>query len=316
LKKLSFIDLFSGIGGIRIGLEASGAKCLFSCEIDQNACITYKTNFDVDPKGDIKTIDPAALPAYDLLVAGFPCQAFSVAGRRLGFEDTRGTLFFDLARIIKETSPKILFLENVKGLLSHDKGKTFQIICDVLTDLGYCLHYEILSPHTHANIPQNRERIFIIGFKDVKASNKFKFPEPIPLTTKWRDLINPGKLVDRFYYKNPESPSHVKIMQAVTSKETIYQYRRYYVRENKTGVCPTLTANMGLGGHNVPLILDDWGVRKLTPRECARFQGFDNCFILPVIGHGSGDSYLYKQIGNSVCVPLIQRIAEKIKEAI
>lgn len=180
---------------------------------------------------------------------------------------------------------------------------------DILKNMGYYLHINILSPHTHSNIPQNRERVFIIGFKNKK---KFSFPPKIHLTTKWHSLMENQKQDDRYYYNNINSPSHVKIIKQVKSKDIIYQYRRYYIRENKTGVCPTLTANMGTGGHNVPIIVDDWGIRKLTPRECARFQGFPDSFVLPKIGRGSGDSHLYKQIGNSVCVPLIKKIAKKI----
>jgi DNA (cytosine-5)-methyltransferase 1 len=307
-----FIDLFSGIGGIRLGLSRR-ATCVYSCEINKNACITYKANFNEDPYGDITTLDPKTLPPYDILTAGFPCQAFSVAGRRLGFEDTRGTLFFEVARILKETTPEAFLLENVKGLVGHNKGDTFRTIQDVLIDLGYQIHWDILSPHTHANIPQNRERVFIVGFKNPVP---FEFPDKMPLTVQWRDLIDENRRDSRFYYNNPDSPSHVKILDKVISKDSIYQYRRYYIRENKTGVCPTLTANMGLGGHNVPLIRDSWGVRKLTPRECANFQGFPQNFALPIIGQGSGDTYLYHQIGNSVCVPLIKKIVAKLFEAL
>ena len=158
------------------------------------------------------------------------------------------------------------------------------------------------------------------SFVALAVSPRFKLPKAIPvklpLTSKWNDLVEKDKQDDRFYYNNPKSPSHVKVMNEVKSRDSIHQYRRYYVRENKTGVCPTLTANMGTGGHNVPLIIDDWGIRKLTPRECARFMGFPDSFILPIIGRGSGDSHLYKQIGNSVCAPLIKRIALEIGEAL
>lgn len=305
----TFIDLCSGIGGTRLGMEMAGGKCLYSCEKDIHATITYKANFKEDSLGDITKILVEDIPEYDVLIAGFPCQAFSIAGERLGFKDTRGTLFFDIARIIKGTNPQAFLLENVKGLIGHDKGKTIRVMQDVLMDLGYDLHINVLSPHTHSNIPQNRERVFIVGFKDKK---KFSFPEKILFTVKWHNLIEKKKQDDHFYYRNTKSPSHIKIMEQVKSKSAIYQYRRYYVRENKTGICPTLTANMGMGGHNVPLIVDNWGVRKLIPRECARFQGFPDTFILPKIGTGSGDTYLYKQIGNSVCVPLIKKITQKM----
>jgi len=308
-EKFTFIDLCSGIGGTRLGMEMAGGRCVYSCEKDVSATITYKVNFNEDSLGDLTKVVVKDISKYEVLVAGFPCQAFSIAGKKLGFEDIRGTVFFDLVRIIKDTKPKAFLLENVKGLISHNKGWTLQVIQDVLTDLDYDLNTVLLSPHTHCNIPQNRERVFIIGHK--KEEFVF-FPSKVPLRVKWKSLIDNEKQEDRFYYRNTESPSYNRIAEKVKNRDIIYQYRRYYVRENKTGVCPTLTANMGLGGHNVPLIVDDWGIRKLTPRECARFQGFPDSFILPKIGRGSGDSYLYKQIGNSVCVPLIKRIAQEM----
>lgn len=308
-SSFTFVDLCSGIGGIRLGMELAQGECVYSCEKDPHATITYKANFKNNSLGDITKIVVKDLPEYDVLTAGFPCQPFSVAGKQLGFEDIRGTIFFDIARIIKESDPKGFLLENVKGLLGHDKGKTIQVIQDILTDLGYELHLNVLSPHTHANIPQNRDRLFIIGLKEEVFNF---FPSKIPLTVEWRSLLEKERQDDRFYYNNSNSPSHVKIMAQVKSKDSVYQYRRYYVRENRSGVCPTLTANMGSGGHNVPLIIDNWGIRKLVPRECARFMGFPEDFILPKIGTGSGDTHLYKQIGNSVCVPLIKRIAEEM----
>lgn len=311
--KLTFIDLCSGIGGMRLGMERAGGTCLYSCEKDIPATVTYKTNFDDDSTGDLTKTVTENIPKYGILMAGFPCQAFSVAGPRLGFKDTRGTIFFDIVRILKETNPPAFFLENVKGLIGHNKGQTLRVMQNILTDLGYHLYIDTLSPHTHCNIPQNRERVFIVGFKD---QVDFTFPEKMPLTVKWRRLIDKKKQEDRYYYRNPKSPSHVKIMEQVKSKDCIYQYRRYYIRENKTGICPTLTANMGTGGHNVPLIIDKWGIRKLTPRECARFQGFQDSFILPKIGAGSGDAHLYKQIGNSVCIPLIEKIGKGIAKCL
>lgn len=290
-----------------MGVEDLGGRCLFSCDNDAHANKTYEVNFKEDSAGDITKTKASDIPDHDLLVAGYPCQAFSVAGRRLGFEDTRGTLFFDVARILKEKKPSTFLLENVKGLVNHDKGNTFKVMTDVLEDLGYHIHHTVLSPHTHANVPQNRERVFIVGFK---KRRDFSFPKPKKLTVKWRSLLTPGEQDPKYYYRNEKSPSYERIKEGVTSFDSIYQYRRYYVRENKSGVCPALTANMGSGGHNVPLILDKWGIRKLTPRECARFQGFPEDYVLPEMP----DSHLYHQIGNSVCVPLVRRIVERILE--
>jgi DNA (cytosine-5)-methyltransferase 1 len=306
MKEKLFADSFCGIGGIRRGFEAEGFKCVWSCDFDKKANITYRVNFNEDSYGDIKKIDPKFIPDHHVFTAGFPCQPFSQAGVALGFEDTRGTLFFDIARILMKKKPPAFFLENVKGLVGHDNGKTFTIMLNTLKNAEYTVYYELLSPHTHGNIPQNRERIFIVGFK--KPTKEFVFPSQIPLTKKWRDLIDSSQQEKKYYYTNEKSPSYAKIKQGVVSMDAIYQYRRYYVRENKSGVCPTLTANMGSGGHNVPLILDQWGIRKLTPRECARFQGFPENFVLPDIS----DSNLYHQIGNSVCIPVVQRIVQQI----
>ncbi len=311
VKPLKFIDLFAGIGGLRLGFEDEGDSCVFSSEWDKNSQKTYATNFGETPNGDITQIEADDIPEHDILLGGFPCQAFSVAGYRKGFEDTRGTLFFDIARILDRHRPNAFLLENVKNLVGHDKGRTLSTMLSVLQeDMGYIVKYKVLNTMTHANIPQNRERIFIVGFHPSVVPNAelFEFPEAIPLTVKIRDLIDKDQKPEKFYYK--ESHKYYPILQeAMKSWETVYQWRRVYVRENQSNVCPTLTANMGTGGHNVPLILDDFGIRKLTPRECARFQGFPDSYKLPELAN----SKLYYQIGNSVTVPLIRRIAQQMK---
>ena len=251
------------------------------------------------------------MPEFDFLLAGFPCQAFSIAGYRQGFRDEkgRGNLFFDIARIIDARKPKGFLLENVKNLISHDNGKTFKIIIQTLENLGYYVKYKILNSMNYGNVPQNRERIYIVGLKDRKAIEMFNFPEPIELKTKINDFLEEN--VDNKYYYN-DKPLYKKLKDFVKEENKIYQWRRQYVRENKKGVCPTLTANMGTGGHNVPIIKDKKGIRKLTPLECFRLQGFPKKFVLPKLA----DSVLYKQAGNSVTISVIERIAEKIKETI
>lgn len=308
---LKFVDLFAGIGGLRLGFEDKFDQCVFSSEWDKNSQITYENNFSELPKGDITEIDVLEIPQHDVLLGGFPCQAFSVAGYRKGFEDTRGTLFFDIARILDHHRPKSFLLENVKNLVSHNKGKTLSTMLSILRDdMGYIVNYKVLNSMTHANIPQNRERIFIVGFHPSKVPNaeSFKFPEPIPLTKTIRHLIDKDKKPDKYYYTEGHKYfSHLS--KAMKSRETVYQWRRVYVRENQNNVCPTLTANMGTGGHNVPIILDDYGIRKLTPRECARFQGFPEHYKFPQLAN----SKIYYQIGNSVTIPLIRRIAQNMK---
>lgn len=315
--KFKFIDLFAGIGGFRLALQNLGGKCVFTSEWDENAKKTYRANYGETPFGDItKDYTKNYIPDnFDILCAGFPCQAFSIAGYRKGFHDTRGTLFFDLEKIIETKRPKVVFLENVKNLISHDNGNTFKIILEILEEkLGYKAYTKVLNSATYANIPQNRERIFIVAFdpKQVKNHFYFKFPDPIPLTKTIHDILEKGKQADNLYYKK-EHQYYPELKKTMTSKDTIYQWRRVYVRENKSNLCPTLTANMGAGGHNVPLILDDYGIRKLTPKECFAFQGYPvDKYLFPNIAN----SRLYMQAGNSVTTTLIERIAEEIIKVI
>jgi len=197
-------------------------------------------------------------------------------------------LFFDVEEIIGKHRPKVVFLENVKNLVSHDNGKTFNVIIEILKEkLGYKVFSSVLNSMTHANIPQNRERIFIIAFDPEQVPNfrDFKFPEKIKLTKTIHDILEKGKQEDRYYYQK-DHQYYPELKKTMTSKDTVYQWRRVYVRENKSNVCPTLTANMGTGGHNVPLIKDNYGIRKLTPRECFSFQGYPQNYVLPNLANG------------------------------
>jgi DNA (cytosine-5)-methyltransferase 1 len=309
---LKTIDLFAGIGGIRLGFEKAGFKTVFANDFDIPCKITYDLNF---PRTkliveDIKKIDIDDLPKFDFLLAGFPCQAFSIAGYRQGFNDKkgRGNLFFDIARIIDARKPEGFLLENVKNLKSHDGGKTFKIIEKTLQNLGYHTKTRVLNSMKYGNIPQNRERIYIVGFKNKNYADKFCFPEEARLTKKIPDLLE-KKVSEKYYYNG--KPLYKKLKNFVKEEGKVYQWRRQYVRENKSGVCPTLTANMGMGGHNVPIIRDKKGIRKLTPFECARIQGFPENFRLPPIS----DSALYKQFGNSVSVPVIEAVAKQMMNA-
>ncbi|GAF82925.1 unnamed protein product, partial [marine sediment metagenome] len=255
---------------------------------------------------------PKKLGNIDIITAGFPCQAFSVAGYRKGFNDPRGNLFFEIARFIDSIKPRVYFLENVKNLKGHDKGETLRIIEKTLTkDLGYSFYYFILNTKDY-DVPQTRERIYIVGFRDKTNASNFKEPEPIQSTKTIHDILLKERQPDKYYYK--ENHQYYKALtREVKSEDTLYQWRRVYVRENKNGLCPTLTANMGTGGHNVPLIKNSHGIRKLTPRECLRFQGFPDDFEIP---EKMAVSHLYKQIGNSVTVPVVEKIAENIKIAL
>ena len=308
----TFIDLFAGAGGFRLAFRNLGGECIFSSEWNKDAVTTYLVNYGETPFGDItKEETKRHIPkTFDILCAGFPCQPFSVAGYQKGFSDTRGTLFFEIEQIIGKHRPKVVFLENVKNIVSHNKGKTFKIIKDSLEyKLGYKVFYSILNSRTHANIPQNRERVFIVAFnpKQIKDYDDFKFPKEIILTKTIHDFLEHTKQDDKYYYK--DSLIYPKLEKVINRHDTIYQWRRTYVRENKNNVCPTLTANMGTGGHNVPIIKDTFGIRKLTPKKCFAFQGYPvDKFVFPNIA----DSKLYTQAGNTITLPLIERIGKEI----
>jgi DNA (cytosine-5)-methyltransferase 1 len=306
--------MFAGIGGTCLGFKQAGAEIVWANEIDKNACITYRENFGDDYlfEGDITKVDKSTIPELDILIAGFPCQAFSIAGYRKGFEDERGNVFYQILDVIKsqKKKPKAIMLENVKNLVSHDKGNTFNVIEEALSFHGYHIKYKVLNSMEYGNVPQNRERIYVVGFLEEREARAFEFPDKIPLTNNLNDVIDRyNKLEDKYYYD--ESSQYFEMLrEAMKKTDTTYQLRRIYVRENKNNVCPTLTANMGTGGHNVPLVLDyQNNIRKLTPKECLMLQGFPQDYSIP---ENMANSHVYKQAGNSVTVPVIKRIATNI----
>lgn len=315
-------SFFAGVGGIDLGFEKTGGfKIVYANEIDEYPVKTYEKNFDlkVDVR-DISLVKGCEIPDFEIMVGGFPCQAFSLAGYRQGFDDEqgRGTLFFEMVRILKEKKkigkqPRVVFLENVKNLVGHDNGNTFQVIREHLENLGYVVDSSVLNACEYGNIPQNRERIYIVAFLSIEDYRSFRFPLPIPLKTKLSDVIDFNIKTDEKYYYTKKCKFYEVLKESVTKTDTIYQWRRIYVRENKSNVCPTLTANMGTGGHNVPIVFTKNGIRKLTPRECFNLQGFPNDYILP---NDISNTRLYKQAGNSVVVPVIERIAQNILVAI
>ncbi len=308
-------SLYAGVGGICLGFKNAGFSIEWANEFDKNACITYRANFKHKLiEGDVMSIDISSLNRIDVLAGGFPCQPFSIAGYRKGFDDNRGNHFFRMLDFVDQMRPKVLFFENVKNLVGHDGGNTFKVIKNEIERRGYSFHSKVLNTKDYGNIPHNRERIFIIAFdKNIypNAEFLFDFPETEKLTKKVDDLFIKEEVEPNFYYKEDKYMYDMLVAEMKRS-DTIYQFRRQYVRENKSNVCPTLTANMGTGGHNVPLIKTDYGFRKLTPRECFRFQGFPDDFILPNIAN----SHLYKQAGNSVSVPVIERLAKNILKVV
>lgn len=313
-------SFFAGVGGIDLGFEETGKfKVVFANEFDNYPVRTYEQNFKLKvTEGDISKIEAKDVPNVDVVFGGFPCQAFSIAGYRKGFDDEkgRGTLFFEMFRIIKEKQPKVVFAENVKNLLTHDNGNTYRVIKEALQSEGYYVTEAVLNAMSYGNVPQNRERIYIVAFKDKEAYNRFHFPEPVELTTKLSDVIDfDNKVDEKYYYTKGKYKDSIydAIVEGMDDENAVYQWRRRYVRKNKSGVVPTLTANMGEGGHNVPLVKTKYGIRKLTPKECFQIQGFPKSFQLP---EEMSDSKLYKQAGNSVCVSVIQAIAENIAVAL
>ncbi|MCA0131145.1 DNA (cytosine-5-)-methyltransferase [Winogradskyella alexanderae] len=310
-------SLYAGVGGICMGFKNNGFSLSWANEYDKNACKTYRSNFNHRLiEGDVMQLDISSLDKVDVLTAGFPCQPFSVAGYRQGFDDKRGNHFFKILDFADAMRPKVLFLENVKNLVGHDKGRTFKIIKELIEKRNYTFDAKVLNTKDYGNVPHNRERIFIIAFdKDLDPrffeEFKFKFPEKEDLTKTIQDVVTNEKVDDRYYY-GEDKYMYPMLKEAMRRDDTVYQFRRQYVRENKSNVCPTLTANMGTGGHNVPLVKTPYGFRKLTPRECFRFQGFDNSYILPEIAI----SHLYKQAGNSVSVPVISRLASAIMKVL
>ena len=317
LQNYNFIDLFAGIGGFHFALESMGANCVFASEWDTYASETYEQNFNLKPFGDITQINEKNIPTHDILCGGFPCQAFSISGKQKGFEDTRGTLFFDIARIVDYHKPKVLFLENVKNLAKHDDGQTIKTILKTLQNLGYNVFTEVLNS-SNFGLPQNRQRIYIIGFHNSICSDDFKFPippnEPVCLEHILENEPKNAKIIERSdieIYKN-YSVSNSLFAEIELLNKPIQigkvnkggQGERIY---HPLGHAITLSAYGGGVGSKTGLYLVNQKIRKLSPRECARVQGFPDTFIL-----NSSDAQSYKQFGNSVSVNVLQYILIEI----
>ena len=299
-KKFKFIDLFAGIGGMRIPFKELGGKCVFSSEIDKFAQQTYQANFDEIPVGDITKLDVRDIPKHNLLLAGFPCQAFSNAGLKKGFEDTRGTLFFDIARILEYHAPKAFLLENVKALESHDNKRTITKILDTLYDLGYFPSRKILNAKDFG-LPQNRERIFIIGIKDRNQ----EFPWPIPTETKTRlGKILHKRVKDKFTWSDKIWDSHIKRKENHRLNGRGFGYSLFNRDSEYTS---TISARYYKDGSEILIEQKNKNPRMLTPREAARLQGFPEDFVIPV-----SNNQAYKQFGNAVPVNVIKEIAKEL----
>lgn len=300
--KYKAIDLFAGIGGTRIAFHNTNkVNFVFSSEFDNFAQKTYKANFGEMPSGDITQISSSEIPVHDILIAGFPCQAFSQAGKQLGFEDTRGTLFFDIARILNEKRPKSFLLENVKNLVRHDKGKTFKVIKNTLLELGYSVHHKVLRARDFG-VPQNRERIYIVGFDKNQVSNydSFKFPKPTYEPTKLGNILE-NNANEKYTISDKLWEGHQRRKAEHQNKGNGFGYTLFNADSEYTN---TISARYYKDGSEILIEQKGKNPRKLTPREAARLQGFPENFIIPV-----SDTQAYKQFGNSVAVPVVEKIA-------
>ena len=307
-------SMFSGIGGIDLAFQQAGFDIVWANEFDKDAAKTYRHNFGDDHlvESDIRSIDPHKIPDFNVLVAGFPCQPFSKMGFQKGFKDPRGNLFFEIARVAEIKRPQVIFLENVANLLEHDDGKTFLTIYNALVPIGYQFKYQVMDAMEYGNIPQQRTRIFIVAFLDNTACDRFSFPQKIQLTANMNDYLARHVEHDRCYYYDDSSVYYNDLKRIVTDKKALYKIYDSGISRKKHYFCPALTANMGTYPDRVPIILDDFGIRKITPYECLALQGFPKEYRFPKIPLESA----YKQCGNSVVVPVIRRIAENIKSVL
>ncbi|MCL2573698.1 MAG: DNA cytosine methyltransferase [Defluviitaleaceae bacterium] len=325
-SKITFIDLFAGIGGIRLGFEQHGMECVFSSEWDKFAVKTYEANFGEVPHGDITLIDEATIPSFDICLAGFPCQAFSLAGSRKGFDDdykgqSRGTLFFEVVRICSYHKPKVIFCENVKGLLIHNKGRTYKTIKSTLESMGYTVFEKILNSKDFG-VPQNRERIYVVAFRNDIDATSFDFPEQTDTSKRIINIIEKEPVEAKYYL----SDVYLECLRRHRSRHESKGNGFGYEIRDMNGVAGAIVCG-GMGRERNLLIdkrqtnlvpttnikgeVNKEGIRKMTPREWARLQGFPDSYKLPV-----ANVHLYKQLANSVTVPLIREIAKGIKKVL
>jgi len=299
----TFIDLFAGIGGMRIAFEKAGGECVFSSEWDKFAQQTYAANFGETPQGDITQVKLEEVPKHDILIGGFPCQPFSHAGLKRGFEDTRGTLFFDVARIIDHRKPSMVLLENVKGFTTHDKGRTMAVVRETLEDLGYNVFHKVLNARDFG-VPQNRERVFIVALNKKKLGNiGFEYPPPRKIETKLGDILD-SRVDEKYTISNKLWAGHKRRLAEHRAKGNGFGYSLFNADSSYTS---TISARYYKDGSEILIEQKNANPRKLTPREAARLQGFPEEFNIPV-----SDNQAYKQFGNSVAVPVIYAISKNM----
>lgn len=309
LKDIKVIDLFAGIGGFHLAFKSFGADVIYASEWDKDAADVYFDNFGITPTGDITKISADDIPDHDVLCAGFPCQAFSISGNQKGFDDSRGTLFFDVARIVKKKKPRLVFMENVKNFASHDNGRTLSVVKKTMEELGYSFFYDVLNAADYG-VPQSRNRIYMLAFRDDLGVTKFTFPKPIPLEKIVKNVLLPKEITGKY-----EIIRNDVIMKQITEKKSTSPLRLGIVNKggqgeriySVLGTAITLSAYGGGVGAKTGIYLVDNKLRRLAPRECARLTGFPEGYKI-----AASDNIAYKQFGNSVVVDVLQFIIEEI----
>ena len=313
MGRLRVASMFAGIGGICSGFIQAGCNIVWANEISASACRTYRHNFGASylVEEDIKKIGVETIPDFDILTAGFPCQAFSIGGAQKGFSDCRGTLFFEVARVIDMRRPQIVFLENVENFLEHDEGRTFLVIYNVLVQYGYTVRYKVMATNEYGNVPQARKRIYIVAFREEDDCEIFRFPKTLVLNRGINDIIKRHEQKKEIYYYKKETEIYSRINLFIGNSKNLFRVYKGQIRNLRNpNLCPTITASMN-DIYNAVVLRDDFGVRRLNLREALDFQGFPADFYFP---NSITAREAYKQIGNSVSVPVIKRIAEKIVE--
>lgn len=307
---MKICSLFSGIGGIDLAFEQAGFETVWANEIDAEACKTYRYNFQKNKlvEADIRTVEKDSILDFDVLTAGFPCQPFSVCGKQKGFQDDRGNLFFQIVDVIDVKQPGIVFLENVANLVEHDKGRTFNVIHDELASRDYFIRY-LVADACDYGIPQHRTRTYIVAFKDKDKCDRFAFPEKSKLEARIFDIIDKTEKQDDSFYLNENSHQYRKMLSVIQDEGQIYRFSDYGIQSGKDGIAFTLKANMGTWYDRVPIIKDNFGIRRITPKECLLLQGFPDSFSFPC---DVAEKNAYKQCGNTVCVPVVSLIVKQI----
>lgn len=299
-------SLFCGIGGIDLAFEQGGHEIVWANDSDKFACVTYRHNFSKVNlvEADIRSVDKSSIPDCDIVAAGFPCQPFSVCGKQQGFNDDRGNLFFEVGKVIDAKQPKIVFLENVANLTEHDNGKTFNVIHNELAGRGYYIRY-IIADACDYGIPQHRTRTYIVAFKDYSTCDDFRFPDKQPLDKRVTDIIDTSVKVADHYYYSPDELKYDRLQKAIVDDKQLYRFSDWGIQSSKDGIAFTLKANMGTYPNRIPIIKDNFGIRRITPLECLALQGFPMTFTFP---DTVPEREQYKQAGNTVCIELLQKM--------